>query len=280
MDPTSIRIYLPEGRPDGLRTAEISNWTGKAIACPRSTIDQLFKREEARSPGVYLLLGQDFETDLPSVYIGEAEVVSKRLKSHSDKDFWVKVIVFVSKDENLTKAHGRFLEGALIDQAVAAGKAVVLNSQTSGAKLPESDEADMTVFLRKMLQLMPILGTNVFEIASKEVRSKGSRPLQCTIKGLVAKGNRTSNGFIIYKGSKAVGPHRKSATHTKKKREDLIQRGILVQEKDHYMFSQDFEFPSASAAASVVRGGSSSGLLKWKDRSGKTLKEIESTENT
>jgi hypothetical protein len=38
----------------------------------------------------------------------------KRLKQHRERDDWSQVTVFVSKDENLTKAHIRYLEGALI----------------------------------------------------------------------------------------------------------------------------------------------------------------------
>jgi hypothetical protein len=51
------------------------------------------------------LLGVDAETGANLAYIGEAEVIRDRLKQHKTKDFWNSVVVFVSKDENLTKAH-------------------------------------------------------------------------------------------------------------------------------------------------------------------------------
>ena len=34
--PFSIKIFLPEGVPDGIRIVEKSNWTGQAIYFPRS----------------------------------------------------------------------------------------------------------------------------------------------------------------------------------------------------------------------------------------------------
>ena len=59
----------------------------------------------------------------------------------------IQAVVFVSKDENLAKAHMRYLEGRLIQMAKNVGKVKLFNTQSSGSKLPESDRADMEVFL-------------------------------------------------------------------------------------------------------------------------------------
>ena len=227
------------------------------------------------NPGIYILIGEDFESGEQAAYIGEAEIIGKRLKGHQDKDFWIQSIAFVSKDENLTKAHIKYLEGELIKRAQETGKAKLINSQSSGAKLPESDEADMKVFLNKVYQLLPILGTSIFEKLAEQPARAGKKPLTCKIKGLVAKGRRTSNGFLVFKDSQAVGPHRKSAIRSRDKREELKTKGILIPDGKHLIFSTDFEFSSPSAAASVIRGGQSNGLTSWKDESGKTLKRIE-----
>ena len=72
--------------------------------------------------------------------------------------FWNQVTFFVSKDENLTKAHIRHLEGKLLEAAKSAGRAVVTNTQSSGSRLPESDRGEMEVFLEKINQLLPVLG--------------------------------------------------------------------------------------------------------------------------
>lgn len=55
-------------------------------------------------------------------YIGEAEVIRDRLKQHKAKDFWNAVVIFVSKDENLTKAHIRYLESRLLLEAKKVGR--------------------------------------------------------------------------------------------------------------------------------------------------------------
>ncbi len=275
----SIKIFLVKGSSSGLRTAEISNWSGKAIACSRKEMDELSKREEASRPGVYFLIGSDEETGEPTAYVGEAEEVAKRLKQHHlNKDYWNQVVAFVSKDENLTKAHIKYLEGKLIQLGLEAGKGVIKNNQSSGARLPEADQAEMDIFLDRVLRLLPIMGTSLFSIpleSGKEVREK----LVCKIKGLLAYGNRTDNGFVIFKGSQAVLESRKSAGRNRVRRQLLIDKGILVLNSDHYIFDKNHEFTSPSLAAAVIRGGASNGLTAWKNSAGIKLKELEAMDS-
>jgi hypothetical protein len=105
MTTATIKLFLPRGDAKSLRTAEISNWTGKAVAAPRTELDELLAREELDKAGVYILIGSDPLTNAPRAYIGEAEIIRERLKQHKAKEFWVTAIVFVSKDENLTSVH-------------------------------------------------------------------------------------------------------------------------------------------------------------------------------
>jgi len=270
----TIKLFLVHGSPSGLRTAELSNWSGKAIAAPRTEISDLIKREELSSPGFYLLTGVDPESGDRAIYIGEAENVAKRLKGHAAKDFWNAATVFVSKDENLTKAHIRYLEGILIEKANNNSGAVVMNSASSGAKLPESDAAEMDVFLEKCLQLLPVLGVPDFNEKIDQT-SESQDLLYCKIKGLTAMGQRTPNGFIVFAGSQAVLEHRASARNIKDKREQLIEKGFLVEQDNHFIFTKDVEFGSPSTAGGIIRGGNTNGLTNWKNASGIQLKEIE-----
>ncbi|MBI5315889.1 MAG: GIY-YIG nuclease family protein [Nitrospirae bacterium] len=104
MTSATIKLFLPRGDAKSLRTAEISNWTGKAVAAPRTELDELLAREELEKAGVYILIGNHPLTNAARAYIGEAEVIRDRLKQHKTKEFWVSAIVFVSKDENLTNS--------------------------------------------------------------------------------------------------------------------------------------------------------------------------------
>jgi Domain of unknown function (DUF4357) len=273
----TIKLFLVHGSPNGLRTAELSNWSGKAIAAPRTEISDLIKREELTSPGVYFLTGVDPESGERAMYIGEAENVATRLRGHAAKDFWNAATVFVSKDENLTKAHIRYLEGMLIEKANKNESAVIMNSASSGAKLPESDAAEMDVFLQKCLQLLPVLGISDFSEKVDSV-SESKDLLYCKIKGLTATGKRTANGFIVFAGSQAVLEHRPSAKRMKAKREELKDKGVLKEKNGYLIFTKDVEFGSPSTAGSVVRGGNTNGLTNWKNSKGVQLKVIEANE--
>jgi hypothetical protein len=246
----TIKLFLVHGSPNGLRTAELSNWSGKAIAAPRTEVSELLKREELTSPGFYLLTGVDPESGDRTIYIGEAENVANRLKGHAAKDFWNAVTVFVSKDENMTKAHIRYLEGILIENANNNGNSIVMNSASSGARLPESDAAEMDVFLEKCLQLLPVLGISDFN-KKVDQASESKDLLYCKIKGLIASGKRTANGFVVFAGSQAVIDHRPSAKRMKAKREQLIEKGMLKENGDHLVFTKDIEFGSPSTAGTL-----------------------------
>ena len=278
-DTATVRIFLTKGSPTSVRTAEISNWTGKALAGPRSQLEDMLKREEAGKPGVYFLSGVNPESGRDRVYIGEAEVIRSRIKGHLDREFWKTLVFFVSKDENLTKAHIKYLEGKLIDTARSVGRFELENSQASGSHLPESDAADMDVFLYRMEQLLPILGQEFLKpVVRNEVKSKKADLLYCEIKGLRATGRQTENGFVVLKGSEAVLEERPSTQkyqYAANLRTTLKADGVVEEKKDRLVFLADHEFSSPSAAAAVVHGGQANGLIAWKDGKGLSLKQKE-----
>jgi hypothetical protein len=276
----TIKLFLPFGDPKKVRTAEISNWSGKAIAAPRSDLEHFLSRDELSKPGVYFLLGTDPEDGRALAYIGEAESVSDRIKQHRAKDYWNSAIAFVSKDENLTKGHIRYLEGRLIEMATEIGRCKIANSQCSGARLPESDQHDMEVYLDRIGQLLPVLGSDILTPIAAAKKEAESQPLFfCAMKGAVAKGERAPNGFVVYAGSSAVLEDRASA---KKQgpwiialRKKLRDEGALAENSGLLLFTRNVEFSSPSAAAAVIHGGNAAGPLAWRDKNGKTLKEIE-----
>lgn len=278
----TIKLFLPRGDAKSLRTAEISNWSGKAVAAPRTELDDLLHREELEKSGVYILTGTDPDSGSPRAYIGEAEIIRDRLKQHRSKDFWVSAVVFVSKDENLTKAHIRFLEGRLIEEALRVGRFKLENNQSSGSKLPESDREDMNVFLYRIQQLLPVLGSELLVPIAPGLGASAATPpapLVCRVKGARALGQRTPDGFVVYRGSTAVLIERpataKRQPYVIALRKSLVADGTLVEKDGYYLFTRDAEFSSPSAAASVIHGGGANGLTEWRtettsDSSGST----------
>jgi hypothetical protein len=282
MTSATIKLFLPHGDARRLRVGEVSNWTGKALAAPRTELEDLLAREELENSGVYFLLGVNPDTGDNLAYIGEAEVIRDRLKQHKLKDFWNSVVVFVSKDENLTKAHVRYLENRLLQEAKAIGRYSLENTNASNPKLPESDREDMEVYLSRIRQVLPVLGSDLLSpIAGSNKPSHPQPQLICKIKNAIAQGRRTEGGFVVYAKSTAVFAVRPSAVsqypNTIALRQRLIQDKTLIEQDGVYVFTKDVEFSSPSAAAAVVHGGSANGLTAWKDKNGKSLKELEET---
>ncbi|MEO6583389.1 MAG: GIY-YIG nuclease family protein, partial [Ferruginibacter sp.] len=160
----TIKIFLLDGDPNGRLTCELSNWTGKAYKIPRNKIKDSNDREDLTSTGVYLLFGKDEEgNDL--VYIGEGEEILKRVIQHlPQKDFWHETILFVSKDENLNKAHIKYLENRLYEFARLADRYKLLNTSIpTKSSISEADQAEMEEYLENIKLLVNTLGHKVFE---------------------------------------------------------------------------------------------------------------------
>ena len=121
----TLKLYLVDGTPSGVITAELGVSSVRAAVASRTALPELVRREEATRTGVYLLVGPD--PDLPGrqlVYVGEGDQVKTRLAAHDDeaKEFFTRAVLIVSKDENLTKAHSRYLESRIIAAIRGAGR--------------------------------------------------------------------------------------------------------------------------------------------------------------
>ncbi len=277
----TIKIFLIDGDPNGRMSCELSNWSGKAYKIPRINIKDCTDRNDLVSTGVYLLFGKDEEgKDL--VYIGEAESILKRLTQHlNQKDFWNETIVFISKDDNLNKAHIKYLENRLHDIAQLARRYKVQNSIIpTQSSISESDKAEMEEFIENIKMLVNTLGHKVFD-EKREFKPKQKQEPFFIIaaRGADGLGEPSSDGFVVFKGSKAAATIVNSMTPSFiTLRQKLIDEGVLVDKGDYYEFPEDYIFSSPSTAAVMVMGRNANGLTEWKQKNGKTLKEFETNE--
>jgi hypothetical protein len=285
--PFSLRIFVADGDPDGLRIVERSNWVGRALVFPRAAWAQpsVAKRDELDQTGVYLLLGPREDGEGDRLYIGEGDPIKPRLATHhsgkDQKDFWTRAIFFVSMGQGLNKAHVQFLEANLIRLAKQA-KRVPLDVENKKNEteptLSEADRADMQVFLAHMLGMLPVLGVHAFEQPPKSPATSAPE-LTCKGKGLLARGYESTQGFVVKAGSQATGEVVESmaqyAAYAVSMRQELIELGVLAQHGSEYAFTQDYTFSSPSTAACVVLGRSANGRLEWKDAQGRSLKALQ-----
>ena len=285
MTPFSLRIFVADGDPDGLRIVDKSNWIGKALVFPRALLPQVKARPELAQTGVYLLLGPRQDGDGDMLYVGEGDPIRPRLESHyAQKDFWTRAIGFTTGSAGqLNKAHVQFLESRLIALARAAKRLPLDNAnKPAEPSLSEADRADMEVFLGHMLGMLPVLGVHAFEQAPKAPAAKAGPVLTCKGKGVQATGYEASQGFVVRAGSQAVADTVPSmALHVRGMfdlRQELIGNGVLGLQGGIYQFTQDYSFSSPSTAAAVVLGRSANGRIEWKAADGRTLKELQEAE--
>ncbi len=279
----AIRIFLVDGTPSGLRTAELGMSTIKSVVVPRVSLSEAMNRSELQKTGIYILIGADLNgLGQKKVYIGESDFVIDRLASHnrdSNKDFWEDAVVFVSKDQNLTKGHVRYLEARLISLAKSAKRTSVVNGTAPAEqnRLPEPDEAEMEEFINQVKLLLGSLGYDLFEPAP--VMKQPSSPSNIATESYLIDFSYSGNGFdaictvnldagtfTVNKGSKCRGDAAAALTPTYRDlRLQLIQNRVLEEDgAQSYKFTQDFSFSSITAAAQVVSGSTVNGRTAWK----------------
>lgn len=272
----TIRQFLIDGQADGRWISELSNWTGKAYKIPRTYINQCSDRKDLSNTGVYFLFGRNDETDVEQVYIGEAENILNRLKQHlSEKDFWTECVVFISKDNNLNKAHIKYLENHIYILAKESKRYEVINSNVpTEASISEMDRAEMDEFIDNMRLILGVLGHKILEpsVNRETHRNTALFTLQDR-SGIRASGKPVSEGFVILKGSKIAEDVAPSLSKSiVDKRQLLFDKGIV---DGNFIFTQDWTFTSPSLAAAIVVGYSINGRNAWKNKNGVSLKEIE-----
>jgi hypothetical protein len=281
----NIRLFLVDGMPSGIITAEIMNWTGHVIVAPRSRLADLVKRPEAGRTGIYILTGPDPDGGFkPMVYIGETDNVGKRLAQHNKdeaKAFWEQTCIVTSKDQNLTKAHVRYLESQLIEIATSAGRSKFANGTAPEyGLLPEADLSDMEFFIDQLRVMLPVLG---FELLKEQVKTAMSAVTSPTfpvapppstsvfeIKSkkhdLHAEAREIDGEFVVLAGSEAQSKWIGAASHSYSGLfTELVETGVLVLDASGVnRFQTDYAFKSPSAASAVVLGRADNGRISWK----------------
>jgi hypothetical protein len=282
-----VRLYLADGTPGGLLTAEIMNWTGHIVAAPRSQLRVLLKRQEIQRTGIYILIDDDSKrSEKQLAYIGEGDDVGTRLYHHSrsedqgGKDFWEKAIVLTSKDANLTKAHARYLESRFITLAHQANRAKVVNATAPPLlPLPEADISDMEFFITQVKIILPVLGVNILRSVSTTLppeptevdiftntQSSPTFELRRKRDDLVATAREVDGEFTVLGGSQVRMAWTGGDHGYKQLRKELERDGTIVPSVDgkSMRFMHDQVFASPSAAAAIVVGSSANGRNEWK----------------
>ena len=260
----SIELFFVNGTSEGVITAELRNWSGKAIKIPRIEIGK-YKNEELSYVGVYLLYCTD-ENGNEKIYVGESENVEGRLKQHildyeneKEKFYWNSAIAFV--DNRLDKAEIRYIENKFANEISAISPNKLLTKKTfNKTNLKAAQIAVADEFTENAKTLLDALGIKMFYVAPQA--QSQNQYLYCKGKNANAKGFISNNGFTVLKDSvineQTVPSFENKAYY--KLRLKLINEKIIVD----YKFVKDYEFQAPSAASSVVLGRASNGKKEWR----------------
>lgn len=284
----SLELYYIDGRPDGMVTAELFNWTGHVLMFPRTQLSAALARGESSYAGIYLLLGD--QNGEPFAYIGEGEDIGARIRQHDvRKEWWTSAVLVTASANKLNKAHVRYLEARLISYAKAIGH-TPLDNLTAPVlpMLSEADIAKMEAFLENLLIVLPAVRVDMFiqrtrsawpatsttpvrTIADpQEVAGGGTRfVLESRKHGLRASAMLTDGEFVVEAGSMSklewtgLDHHTYASLYA-----ELRRSGVLTEQGAHCVFTQDYAFRSPSAAAAVVNGRASNGQIDWRTADG------------
>ncbi|TPG55037.1 GIY-YIG nuclease family protein [Sphingomonas glacialis] len=291
----SLELYYIDGRPDGMLTAELFNWTGHVLMTPRTQIAEALARPEASYAGVYLLIGE--QEGEPRAYVGEGEDISARIRSHDvRKEWWTSAVLITAAANKLNKAHVRYLEARLIAEARAIGR-VPLDNGTNPtlAALSEADVAKMEAFLENLFIVLPAVRVDMFIRRARPTAAKTQPDAAPAVetstdapeaKRFVLENRRhdihatavlRDGEFIVEAGSTARGSWAGLAHHNYVGLySELIRSGVLAPQGNHCVFTESYAFSSPSAAATVVFGRAASGPQSWRlEGSEMTYKEWE-----
>ena len=279
-----IDLFLVDGEPGGITTANVSGWTGHILSGPRTSLTRILDRKEAHRNGVYLLLGEDPDAiDNIACYIGRTEDFSARFRQHDrQKDWWDRAVLISSRDDSFNEGHWGYLEARLVEIASTAKRCSLPdNTQTpQPRKLSEAQQSDAEAFLDQVRGVLPVLGVNILRSTHRTPERQAPPSdidspifiLTSPKRGVKARARVVGYEFIMLEGSRVVGEWsnegskpstRNSYRNYRDRHAKLVDDGSIAVEGEIGTLTRDVPFPSPSAAGSVAVGYSCNGRIAW-----------------
>lgn len=278
---------------NGLKKATLDNWDGVAYIGERKHIPTLQKIEQLSYPGIYFLIGSYKETNEKVLYVGKSNNLANRLQTHNsdhNKDWFESFVAFTSKNGDLNSSHAEYLEADFIELAQKNAGSITLDNSCGSNVKKDGKLTDMYMprvegYKKKALVLINNLNLLEFMNTGEEKTPKQlpngdvvfTMNLKRNNKDKVASLEITENGYKLVKGSyvaKDEAPYF-SGMSAYKKRNELIDKGLLQDIGDIYITTEDIYFKSPSGASDVVAGSSTNGRTEWKLENGTTLDAYE-----
>ncbi len=269
MSSKRVTLHLLTGNPKGVIKGQLGlDWSGVILRAPRSKLKDLFE-ELNMCYGVYILLN----AENGNIYIGQSENLFTRLEQHGrndKKDEFTDVIVIKTSNNSLTAGHILYLESRLI-QIANETKRTNTNSKKPIKRLPLADKDDMETFIQNLQVILPVMGLDfVLPVTTK---SGDKLEQDTTVSPIFIISNKKLSSrlqvindefFVLAESQVAKGMDDREIMRAYKiKKDNLIAKGLLKDEGNYLVFTQNVPFRSLYEAAVIVLGRSVNGRTFW-----------------
>ncbi len=176
MQPFSITLFATTGEPEGIRHVDKSNWSGCGVVFTKDSSKALKQEPGFSQAGIYILVGNAAEE---TIYIGEADPVGDRLKTHATtKEGWVWGVYFFDRNHKIGKTEVQYLEASLVALAKKHDRAILLNKNNpTEPTMGPAAKATAQAFLADMLLILPMLSINAFTPLKQEDPTDQVQPI-------------------------------------------------------------------------------------------------------
>lgn len=288
----NINMFLMDGEVTGKIKCTLSNWTGVIYKIPRIQLADLKSRDELKQTGIYFLFGRDEDKQKNVTYIGQAtnrkngEGVLLRVQEHtrdSHADYFNDVIILTTQNNSFGPTEISYLENKFTQLAKESGRYIVKNgNEPNPGNVTEEKQSELDEVVENVLMIVGTLGYRVFIPMTTNVDQQTrndaeqylylKRKMKKSNQIIEAKCERTTEGFVVLEGSQVEMIDSPAIpTSLKELRKELIKENVI---KDGILQEKQL-FSSPSYAAAFVLGMNTNGRMDWKDKDGKTLKELE-----
>lgn len=250
---------------------------------PRNMLEKSREIDYLNHTGVYFLFGTN-ENDEDVVYIGQAgnrkngKGILERLFEHrndNNKDYFVETVIFTTQNNIFGSTEISYLENRLCAIAKSSNRYIIKNEiEPTMGNVTEEKISELEEFIEYSKLVIGALGYKILESIEinqvKKLEEEKIFYLKNDKNEIDAKGKITSDGFVVLNGSRiSLKETPKCPDYIKNRRKKILEKykdGIL---------KEDLIYKSPSTSAAVVIGSSANGRVEWKDKNGKTLKELE-----
>ena len=272
-----------DGDSNGKIKCTLSNWTGVVFKIPRIELEKCKNRKELKQSGVYFLFGVS-DNDENIVYIGKAskringEGILSRLQEHNKniknedwKEYWREAVVFTTSNHSFGQTEISYLEHHFYELAKKSNRYITKNSNsTNPGNITEEKESELEEYIDYAKIIIGVLGYKIFKPLNESEENDDNEKKEIfylKAEEADARCKRTTEGFVVLKGSKI---NKENKTSLNEKQREQREKADL----ENNILKTDKWFPSPSSAAVFVLGYAANGWMKWKNKEGKTLKEI------